>query len=212
MRDDETGSFWQQISGKAISGPLAGQQLELVHSDEITFALWKQENPNGLILHPVAKFQKDYATKDWEVKMAKRHSIIDTQPTGRPPRELMLGLTLNGVSRAYPLDLVLKAKLVQDRLGGEPVILLGAVDGKSVRAFSPRLPSGAFPDFYRLDDPQAPRLLDSATGATWDFRGCATSGPIQGTCLKPLDAIKDYWFDWHLYHPDTSVWAPPTSP
>ena len=49
MRDEETGSFWQQISGKAISGPLAGRQLELSHSDELTFGLWKQENPRGTV-------------------------------------------------------------------------------------------------------------------------------------------------------------------
>ncbi len=38
MRDDQTGTFWQQISGRAISGPLAGLQLEPVYSDEVTFA------------------------------------------------------------------------------------------------------------------------------------------------------------------------------
>ena len=28
MRDDETGTWWQQVSGKALSGPLKGQVLE----------------------------------------------------------------------------------------------------------------------------------------------------------------------------------------
>jgi hypothetical protein len=45
MRDEETGTFWQQISGRAISGPLNGSQLEPVHSDELTFALWRSEAP-----------------------------------------------------------------------------------------------------------------------------------------------------------------------
>jgi len=38
MRDEETGTYWQQISGAAISGPLKGRQLTLVHSDELTLA------------------------------------------------------------------------------------------------------------------------------------------------------------------------------
>ena len=41
MRDEETGTYWQQISGAAVSGPLKGRQLTLVHSDELTFATWK---------------------------------------------------------------------------------------------------------------------------------------------------------------------------
>jgi hypothetical protein len=41
MRDEQTGTYWQQISGAAVSGPLAGRQLTLVPSDELTWALWK---------------------------------------------------------------------------------------------------------------------------------------------------------------------------
>ncbi len=60
MRDEETGSWWQQITGKAIFGPLKGQQLEPVLSDELTFGLWKQESPTGQVLAPVAKYVKEY--------------------------------------------------------------------------------------------------------------------------------------------------------
>jgi len=51
MRDEETGSFWQQITGAAVSGPLAGRHLTLVASDELTFATWKAEEPQGTVLH-----------------------------------------------------------------------------------------------------------------------------------------------------------------
>jgi hypothetical protein len=50
MRDEETGSYWQQISGVAISGPMKGQQLNLVLSDELTFGAWKAEEPEGMVL------------------------------------------------------------------------------------------------------------------------------------------------------------------
>ena len=45
MRDEETGTYWQQISGLAVSGPLKGRQLTLVHSDELTFAARLYEAP-----------------------------------------------------------------------------------------------------------------------------------------------------------------------
>jgi len=52
MRDDETGSWWQQVSGEAISGPLKGTKLRSIEQDELTFAFWKKEEPNGRVLKP----------------------------------------------------------------------------------------------------------------------------------------------------------------
>ncbi len=37
MRDEETGSWWQQVTGKAIFGTLQGESLELAPYDELTF-------------------------------------------------------------------------------------------------------------------------------------------------------------------------------
>jgi hypothetical protein len=49
-------------------------------------------------------------------------------------------------------------------------------------------------------------LLDTATASEWNFQGCAISGPSQGKCLDRVPALKDYWFDWRNYHPDTSIY------
>ena len=50
-------------------------------------------------------------------------------------------------------------------------------------------------------------LIDSATGSQWNFQGCAVSGRLEGRCLERVDAIKDYWFDWRHYNPDTTVFG-----
>ena len=47
---------------------------------------------------------------------------------------------------------------------------------------------------------------DSATASEWNFQGCAVSGPSQGKCLDHVPALKDYWFDWRNYHPDTTIY------
>jgi hypothetical protein len=39
MRDEQTGTYWQQITGAAISGPLAGRRLQIISSDELTGSL-----------------------------------------------------------------------------------------------------------------------------------------------------------------------------
>ena len=52
MSDEESGSWWQQISGQAIQGPMKGASLVPVDADELTFGTWKRENPNGRVLRP----------------------------------------------------------------------------------------------------------------------------------------------------------------
>ena len=216
MRDEETGSVWQQISGKAIFGPMKGQTLTRYQSDELSFAEWKAEEPAGVVLAPISAYVKAYdKQRGWEKEVAKydtpngdAHIAVD--------REVMLGLEAGGVARAFPLKSVLDQKLVEDQVGSTLVLLLVGQDNLSVRAFKNRIPStGQLSDFYRAagkpgesEHPDASGIImtDSATQSGWNFQGCAVSGPLQGQCLRPLEIIKDYWFDWKAYHPQTSVY------
>jgi Protein of unknown function (DUF3179) len=212
MRDDQTGTYWQQISGKAISGPLRGSQLPFVHSDELTFGTWQSEEPQGTVLQDAAKYASGYARKDWDVRMQRARTVIDFREHGLKGRDLMLGIQAFGASRAFPYDQVMKEKLIQDHVGAEPVLLVVGGDGQSVRAFRDRIPGihGA-PDFYRMPGNQSGTpgalLMDAATGSDWNFQGCAVSGKAKGSCLEPVEVIKDYWFDWRNFNPSTTVYG-----
>ena len=218
MRDEETGTYWQQISGVAVSGPLAGHRLTLVPSDELTFALWKAENPQGTVLDDLPPYVSEYAPKNWDVRMRKMPTVLSYAQNGLTARDLMLGIRAFGASRAFLYDTVLKEKLVQDHVGSEPIILIVGPDDQSVRVFRRRIPSvGAIPEFYRVPPKQsqdlnhaapAPLFLDDLTGSAWNFQACAVSGPSQGRCLERIEVIKDYWFDWRHYNPATTVYQP----
>jgi hypothetical protein len=206
MRDEETGTYWQQISGAAVSGPLAGRHLTLVPSDELTWGLWKAENPRGTVLDDLPKYVQGYARKDWDVRMRRAPTVLSYPENGVAQRDVMLGIQAFGVSRAFPLEAVLKEKLVEDHVGSEPVILVVGPDDQSVRVFQGRI-SGVSetPEFYRVS---ATQFMDDATGSTWNFQGCAVSGKSQGKCLPQVEAIKDYWFDWRHYNPATTIYRP----
>src|ERR1700736_6124677 len=82
MRDEETGSYWQQINGMAVSGPLAGRQLTLVPSDELTFVTWRSEEPLGTVFQDVPRYASEYAHKDWDVRMRRVPTVIDFHEHG----------------------------------------------------------------------------------------------------------------------------------
>jgi hypothetical protein len=208
MRDEETGTYWQQISGLAISGPLKGRQLTLVDSDELTFATWRAEEPQGTVLNDVPRYAAKYSPRDWDVKMKDARVVIDFPEQGMKARDLMLGIQAFGASRAFLYDQVIKEKLVQDHVGAEAVVLVVGQDNQSVRAFRDRIPGveGA-PDFYRLTGNTADVLMmDEATGSEWNFQGCAIAGTAKGVCLERIPMLKDYWFDWRNYNRTTTVY------
>jgi hypothetical protein len=208
MQDEETGSWWQQISGAAIQGPLKGQKLKQSHHDEIAFATWKRENPNGRVLRPdPAAVAKGVYDANWEQEVAAMPVTTNAPLDQRlPPREIVVGVKVNDAAKAYPLRALQQQSPILDTLGGRPVVLIADTDGQSVRAFEREL-DGKTLELYAKAGASPLRLADAATGSEWDFSGKAVSGPLAGRELKKLYLIKDYWFDWHTYNRNTMLYA-----
>ena len=120
------------------------------------------------------------------------------------PRALVIGLTINGASRAYPIDAVLKQSPILDDLGGVPIFIVAGDDQKSVRAFE-RLIDDRKLEFFSKQGITSFLLVDAETGSGWDFTGKAISGPLSGKQLKKVPVLNDYWFDWKTYNPQTTI-------
>jgi len=204
MRDRETGTWWQQITGKAIYGPLKDAALEPVPSDELTFGQWKSETVEGEVLAPVAKYAKEYDSK-WEADVAKLPVVISFPGTELQSRDVVVGLEMGGAARAYPWSALVKQSPVLDRVHGTPLLLVVGPDGLSFRVFVSRV-DGQDDEFFLKGDSKDWALLDAATASEWNFQGCAVLGAAQGKCLERVPALKDYWFDWRNYHPETSIY------
>jgi hypothetical protein len=208
MRDEETGSWWQQVTGEAIQGPLKGQHLRPVFHDELTFGLWKREKPEGRVLRPneqIAQAGK-YVPANWEERVAKMpvttSVVLDKS---LEPRTIVTGLIVNGVAKAYPLDALVKQTLILDNVGGVPIFIVIGDDKKSLRAFE-RAVDGRKLEFFAKPNAASLTLVDAETGSEWDFTGKAISGSLSGKQLKKVALLNDYWFDWMTYHPGTSVY------
>jgi hypothetical protein len=207
MQDDQTGSWWQQVTGEALHGPLKGRRLELVFHDEISFADWQRENPRGRVLKPDDSAPWRRFSENWEEGTARLPVVT---PVGKDdplkPRELVVGVRLAGRAKAYPLPALQKQSPVEDVVGGVPVILVVGEDGRSVRAFDRRL-GGREIHLFTKPGATPLRLVDAETGSEWTFAGEAVTGPLQGKKLGKVFVLKDYWFDWKAYNPRTEVYT-----
>lgn len=206
MRDEETGSWWQQISGEAIQGKLKGQKLEEVDFDEISYGIWKRENPNGRVLRPdEEKLSENEYEADWETKVAKMPVRISAKLDDTlEPRTLVVGLEINGNSKAYPFSAIEKQNPILDTVGGKKIVLILAEDKKSVRGFEREIDGKTLEFFIK---PDTKEIADAETASVWDFSGKAVRGEMTGKQLKKIKAIKDYWFDWKTYNPETQLYS-----
>ena len=138
MRDTETGSWWQQVTGEAILGPLKGKRLTPVFHDELSFDIWKREQPRGRVLRPNVEIAQagKYAQANWEERTGKLPVTTSfALDRSLEPRSIVIGLTVNGVSKAYPVAALVKQSLILDEVGGRSIFIVIAEDKQSVRAF-----------------------------------------------------------------------------
>ena len=211
MRDEQTGTWWQQVSGLAIQGPLKGKRLTLIPHDELMFATWKTEEPRGRVLRTDPKIVKeeDYEPADWEDRVGKFPVKVAKAPGGPlEPRTLVVGVAINGKSKAWPHASVLSSGATIDQVGDVPIALVVSPDGRSLRVFDRRVKDQTLTFVRAGTDLKESTLLDLETMTEWDFQGRAVQGELAGSQLTPVDYLLDYWFDWKTYHPDTEVLKP----
>lgn len=211
MRDEETGTWWQQVSGEALQGAFKGRQLTSVFTDEVTFVVWKREHPDGRVLRPDDRVSKNYEAANWEEEYEKLRVVVPVDANDKlKPRALIAGIVVNDKAIAYPIDVLHKQRLIINTIDATPIFIVLGDDNKSVRAFERHVEGRDLEFFVKapIGNEATPlQLVDAETGSTWDFSGKAISGALLGKQLKKISVLKDYWFDWKIYHPDTSVYT-----
>jgi Protein of unknown function (DUF3179) len=207
MADEETGTWWQQVTGCALRGPLAGRCLEPIPWDEVTFAVWKSEHPQALVLLPSEVSKGDYASEDWEKRIAAYPTVTPIDPQdGLQPRDLVVGVRSGSAATAYPWTTLAAQNPIADSVGDTPVLILLHPDGRSMRCFDRRI-GGGIAELYLKAETNPPTIVDSATGSVWDFSGLAAAGSPTERRLARVNCLKDYWFDWKTYNPGTRVFT-----
>jgi len=209
MEDEQTGTWWQQVTGKAIHGALKGKRLEPMFFDQVTWEVWSRENPDSTVLESRPEFAERY-WKELERDENRDGERMAFPVEADPADDVELGEMIQALrlagdrEKAYPMRLLREQNPVADRFGGRDVLIIVGEDDRSVRAFD-RTVDGRTLEFYQLLDPVV--LVDAETKSEWDFSGLAVSGELAGTQLSQLQIYADYWFDWKKFHPDGLVYA-----
>ncbi len=229
MYDRQTESWWQQATGEGIAGEFSGRQLTFVPASMISWADFKAAYPDGTVLSRETGYSRNYGRNPYtgygDVNRSPfLHDGPETPGTLRPMARVVT-VDLNGEAVGYPYEVLQEVQVVNDRVGGVPIVVLwapgtaSALDAGSVAGGED---VGAATTFSRELEGQTLTFvfdgdrgwrLDEQTGSEWDVLGRAVSGPLAGSQLTPVVSINHFWFSWAAFRPETRVYSPdqPTS-
>ena len=216
MYDRGTNTLWHQFLGKPVVGELVGSgiKLKVLPVTLTTWDDWVAAHPDTTVLHietgvypagsylaeehPASVYSSYRRSEDTMFPVPERSSRL-------PTKSRVLGLTLNGRSRAYPEDVLTQEPVVNDSLGGTELVVV-TIGGGS-RAYQ----AGGH-NFIIDGNPgsrSSTKFLLDENGESWEITENAlvgTGNPEQR--LGRLPSSSSFWFGWYAFHPDTEVYQP----
>jgi hypothetical protein len=123
------------------------------------------------------------------------------------PKDMILGTEFSGVAKAYPVRILNWHEVVNDDVGGHPVVISWCPLCGSALVFDPRVNGHRYVfGVSGLLYQQNLLLFDHETESLWSqLRGQAVAGSLAGTSLQLLPSTMITWESWKAEHPQTLV-------
>lgn len=190
FEDHATGSWWRQANGEAVTGSRKGMALEEIPSLQVTLDQWFALHPASLVMQGDPKFSGEYA-KDYSFeKGTSRKTLTGTDTTSWGEKSWVVGIVAGGKAMAYDWNRLRRERVINDVLGGLPIVLVLASD------------SASFYAYIRPDS--ATRFVlrgDSIVGG--DVAYAIAGGRGASASLPGIPASQEFWHSWRTFQPAT---------
>lgn len=189
LEDAATKSWWRQATGEAVSGPMVGDTLREIPSQQVSLALWLEMHPLSRVMQADEQLRDKYAKSfDYETG-ASRSALTGTDTASWKDKSWVIGVTVGGQSRAYDWQQLRRARAINDVVAGTPLVIVLASDGASYFVYA--RPDSATHLAMRGDS------IVSASSA-YGLSGRGANGS-----LTPLQASQEFWHSWRTFQPHT---------
>lgn len=219
MWDDVSQTWWQQFTGEGIVGQYAGETLTMLSSAMVGFGAFVEQYPEGEVLTRESGYgtnrygSNPYFGYDSTTQPFLFTGALDTR---LPATERVLAGVIGGEPIAYPFTVLSVMKVINDGVGGKPVVAFwqsgatSALDDSTIDAsrdvgmamlFNATLDDVTYT--FRYDRGQ---ILDDQTNSVWNVFGTAIEGELAGAQLRQELAAPHFWFAWAAFKPETRIY------
>jgi hypothetical protein len=207
MYDRLTDSYWSQITGTAVVGPLSGTRLDFYPSEIMTWDEWRATYPDSEVLNRETGYDRNYDRDPYGGYYVSSALMfeVSSMDDRLHPKARVTGVELDDVTfGAYPDGAVVEHGPVNDTVGDIPLLVFAdPAAGNNVVVFERTVDGQTLTFSFDAD-----ALVDAETGTRWSFSGKALDGPLAGEQLRSVTTIKGFWFAWFAFHQETALWLP----
>ncbi len=141
----------------------------------------------------------------------KNKNFVSAANSNIDGNKLVIGVSINGEAKAYPIQIIGYHHQVVDTVGGEPVMVTYCTVCRTGRAFSPIVNDKK--ESFRLVgmDHFNAMFEDAGTKSWWQqATGIAIAGPLKGTALKEIPSQQSTLAVWLRQYPHSVILQPDT--
>ena len=192
FEDESTGSWWRQVNGEAVTGSLKGEVLPEVHSSQLTLKKWFELYPNALVMQVDESSRQSYDSTGRFEKGKSKGKLTRKDSLSWENKSWVVGIQIDGESKAYDWNQLKQLRVINDKVGGKPIVLALAEDDQSFAAFERPADSLHF-------SIQNDTLVAKDKRYNFLGRDLATLSER----LNSVKAYQEFWHSWRTFHPNT---------
>ncbi len=120
MYDRKSDTYWTQVEGKAIIGGLTGKKLKPLSIDTVIWGNWKKFPPDSEVLSRATGFSRSYGLDPYSNYYLAEELMFPVENMDRSlhPKEVILGIEIDGVNKAYRKEDIVRLAPIIDRVNG----------------------------------------------------------------------------------------------
>lgn len=209
MYDRKTDSYFPQILGTAVSGPVKGKALKEFQVIWTTWEKAKSSYPDASVLSMDTGFLRSYGSDPYGSYL-KKGTYYDSGGPFFPlmatdnrleAKEVVVGVRIGNTPLAIVKNKVAEKKAVNLMTGDHPIVAFYDDSLNTVRIYSRRYGKKVL-SFDIRDG----KITDRESNSEWNVLGKSTDGKMKGTELEAVFSFDVMWFAWGAFYPQTEIY------
>lgn len=190
FEDKGTGSWWRQVNGEAIAGPLKGTHLSELPSEQTTLKQWLLRYPKSRVMQYDPAFMEDYKELDDYDFGVERGELTRTDTLSWQEKSWVLGIEAGGHNQAIDWNRLKTERLINTDLANQPVLVVLASDDQTFFAYER-------PDTTKFNIQNDTLFSGERMYSIWGDPLTDSIPP-----LKKIQAYQEFWHSWRTFHPN----------
>jgi hypothetical protein len=196
FEDVTTGSWWRQVNGEAVAGPLKGKMLAEISAVQLSLAAWRELYPDTEILQPDTLFNRSYKSLAKFDEGTVSSPLMKRDSLSWKEKSWIIGVQVGRLSRAYDWNDLIRLRVINDTLNKLPILIAVEADSATFHVWSR--------DSLTFEIKNDSVLTDLQTNSTWNWSGKSIAGPMAKKKLSTVQAYQEFWHSWRTFRQESS--------